>query len=211
MLPAEVLKANDELGNFFEKAAAGFHNPKAIANWVINGLSAQLAATGTTLADLRFPPGHLRELVELVDSGKISTRIAQEVFTELFATGKAPAAIVERKGLAQVSDTGAIEKICDEVIAANPGKPLDFVVIRAGQFEQVARVVQAALQVGQGADHGLQGFFFATQFLGVLRIVPDVRAFQFGVDDMQAFGLGIVVKDTSGAGPDARRNRRCGR
>ncbi len=144
---AEVLKANDELGNFFEKAAAGFRNPKAIANWVINGLSAQLAATGTTLADLRFPPGHLRELVELVDSGKISTRIAQEVFTDLFATGEAPAAIVERKGLAQVSDTGAIEKICDEVIAANPGPAADF---RAGKVAALNFLKGQVMKLSKG-------------------------------------------------------------
>lgn len=144
---AEVLKANDELGNFFEKAAAGFHNPKAIANWVINGLSAQLAATGTTMADLRFPPGHLRGLVELVDSGKISTRIAQEVFTELFATGDAPAAIVERKGLAQVSDTGAIEKICDEVIAANPGPAADF---RAGKVAALNFLKGQVMKLSKG-------------------------------------------------------------
>ena len=144
---AEVLKANDELGNFFEKAATGFRNPKAIANWVINGLSAQLAATGTTLADLRFPPGHLRELVELVDSGKISTRIAQEVFTELFASGEAPAAIVERKGLAQVSDTGAIDKICDEVIAANPGPAADF---RAGKVAALNFLKGQVMKLSKG-------------------------------------------------------------
>jgi aspartyl-tRNA(Asn)/glutamyl-tRNA(Gln) amidotransferase subunit B len=144
---AEVLKANDELGNFFEKAADGFRNPKAIANWVINGLSAQLAATGTTLADLRFPPGHLRELVELVESGKISTRIAQEVFTDLFTTGEAPAAIVERKGLAQVSDTGAIEKICDEVIAANPGPAADF---RAGKVAALNFLKGQVMKLSKG-------------------------------------------------------------
>jgi aspartyl-tRNA(Asn)/glutamyl-tRNA(Gln) amidotransferase subunit B len=144
---AEVLKANDELVNFFEKAADGFRNPKAIANWVINGLSAQLAATGTTLADLRFPPGHLRELVELVESGKISTRIAQEVFTDLFTTGEAPAAIVERKGLAQVSDTGAIEKICDEVIAANPGPAADF---RAGKVAALNFLKGQVMKLSKG-------------------------------------------------------------
>ena len=144
---AEVLKANVELGDFFEKAAAGFRNPKAIANWVINSLSAQLAATGTTLADLRFTPGHLRELVELVDSGKISVRIAQEVFTDLFATGETPAAIVERKGLAQVSDTGAIEKICDEVIAANPGPAADF---RAGKVAALNFLKGQVMKLSKG-------------------------------------------------------------
>lgn len=63
---------------------------------------------------------------ELVDSGRISTRIAQDVFGELFATGENPAAIVQKKGLAQVSDVGAIEKFCEEAIAANPGPAADF-------------------------------------------------------------------------------------
>ena len=61
-----------------------------------------------------------------MDSKTISRSAAQEVFAEMFDTGKAPAAIVEEKGLAQVSDTGAIEKFCDEAIAANPGPAADF-------------------------------------------------------------------------------------
>ena len=56
-----------------------------------------------------------------MEAGKISSRIAQDVFAEMFATGEVPGAIVESKGLAQVSDTGAIEKFCDQAIAANPG------------------------------------------------------------------------------------------
>ena len=70
---------------------------------------------------MKFKPAGILELIELVDSGKISSRIAQEVFAEMFATGEAPAKIVEKKGLAQVSDAGAIEKLCDQAIAANPG------------------------------------------------------------------------------------------
>ena len=108
------------LGNYFEAAIAGAKNPKAVANWVINNLRAKLTETQTTLADVKFKPAHILELVALVDSGKISSKIAQEVFAEMFATGEAPGAIVEKKGLAQVSDTGAIEKFCDEAIAANP-------------------------------------------------------------------------------------------
>ena len=61
-----------------------------------------------------------------MDSGKISSKIAQDVFAEMFATGETPAEIVEKKGLAQVSDTGAIEKFCDQAIAANPGPAADF-------------------------------------------------------------------------------------
>ena len=61
-----------------------------------------------------------------MEGGKISTRIAQEVFAEMFATGEAPARIVEKKGLAQVSDTAAIEQLCDQAIAANPGPAADY-------------------------------------------------------------------------------------
>lgn len=118
------------LGAYFEGVAGQTRNPKAIANWVINNLRAHLAQSQTTLAALRFRPAHLIELVELVDSGRISSRIAQDVFGELFATGESPAAIVQRKGLSQVSDAGALEALCDQAIAANPGPVADY---RAGK------------------------------------------------------------------------------
>jgi len=75
---------------------------------------------------LRFKPEFINELVELVAEGKISSKIAQNVFTEMFSSGKSPAAIVQEKGLLQVSDTGAIEKFCDEAIAANPNSVADY-------------------------------------------------------------------------------------
>jgi aspartyl-tRNA(Asn)/glutamyl-tRNA(Gln) amidotransferase subunit B len=114
------------LGNYFEGIARQAKNPKAAANWVINNLRARMAETQTTLPNLKFKPTGILELIELVEGGKISTRIAQEVFAEMFATGEAPARIVEKKGLAQVSDTAAIEKLCEEAIAANPGPAADY-------------------------------------------------------------------------------------
>lgn len=114
------------LGDYFEKVAAGSGNPKAVANWVINNLRAKLAESGSALADLRFPHSGIPELIALVESGKISTRIAQDVFAEMFATGETPAQIVEKKGLVQVSDTGALEKFCDDAIAANPRSVEDY-------------------------------------------------------------------------------------
>jgi aspartyl-tRNA(Asn)/glutamyl-tRNA(Gln) amidotransferase subunit B len=114
------------LGQYFEGIAKQAKNPKAAANWVINNLRAKLTESGITLANLKFKPAGILELIDLVDSGKISSRIAQEVFIEMFATGETPARIVEKKGLAQVSDTGAIEQFCDQAIAANPGPAADF-------------------------------------------------------------------------------------
>jgi aspartyl-tRNA(Asn)/glutamyl-tRNA(Gln) amidotransferase subunit B len=114
------------LGKFFETAAAGAKNPKASANWIINNLRAKLTETNTPLDSVKIQPRDINELVALVESGKISSRIAQDVFTEMFDTGSSPAAIVEAKGLLQVSDGAAIEKFCDDAIAANPGPAADF-------------------------------------------------------------------------------------
>jgi len=129
------------LGNYFEDIAkqaakceiahSALRTPhsallKAAANWVINNLRAKLTESGTALADLKFKPAGILELIDLVDSGKISSRTAQEVFVEMFATGEAPGRIVENKGLAQVSDAGAIEQFCDQAIAANPGPAADY-------------------------------------------------------------------------------------
>jgi aspartyl-tRNA(Asn)/glutamyl-tRNA(Gln) amidotransferase subunit B len=114
------------LGTYFEGIARQAKSPKAVANWIINNLRAKLTESQTTLAELKFKPAGILELIELVESGKISTKIAQDVFAEMFATGEAPGRIVEQKGLAQVSDTGAIETFCDQAIAANPGPAADF-------------------------------------------------------------------------------------
>jgi aspartyl-tRNA(Asn)/glutamyl-tRNA(Gln) amidotransferase subunit B len=114
------------LGDYFESIARNTKNSKALANWVINNLRAKLTESGATLAEVKFDPMHLLELIALVDEKTISTSIAQTVFAEMFATGNAPRAIVQEKGLAQVTDTGAIEKFCDEAIAANPKSAADY-------------------------------------------------------------------------------------
>ena len=138
---AEVFKNDVALGNYFEPIAKQSKSPKAVANWVINNLRAAMAGSAAakaqdawaeteapkvTFGDLRFKPESLNELVDLVTAGKISSKIAQDVFTEMFETGKSPATIVQEKGLAQVSDTGAIEKFCDDAIAANPNSVADY-------------------------------------------------------------------------------------
>ncbi len=123
---AETFVNDVSLGNYFEGIAKQSKNPKAVANWVINNLRAKLTESQTTLADLKFKPEAIVELVNLVESKTISSAAAQQVFAEMFETGKSPATIVQEKGLAQVSDTGAIEKFCDDAIAANPSSVADY-------------------------------------------------------------------------------------
>ncbi|MDB6016052.1 MAG: Aspartyl/glutamyl-tRNA(Asn/Gln) amidotransferase subunit [Pedosphaera sp.] len=123
---AETFVNDVPLGNYFEAAVKGSKNQKAVANWVINNLRAKITEAQIPLADVKVKPTDIPELIALVDGGKINGKIAQDVFAEMFATGEAPARIVEQKGLAQVSDTGAIEKFCDEAIAANPKSVEDY-------------------------------------------------------------------------------------
>ncbi len=114
------------LGGYFEGMAKQAKNPKAVANWVINNLRGKMAESNTTLAELKFKPEGILELVELVEQGKISSKIAQDVFVEMFATGQLASKIVEKRGLAQVSDASTIEELCEQAIAANPGPVADY-------------------------------------------------------------------------------------
>ena len=138
------------LGNYFEALARQSQNPKALANWVINNLRARLAETQTTLADLKFKPEHILELIALVDGKKISSSIAQQVFADMFASGQPPASIVQKKGLAQVSDTAAIEAFCDQAIAANPGPAADF---KSGKAAALNFLKGQVMKLSQGKSN----------------------------------------------------------
>ena len=89
---------------------------------MLNDLSAYLNAEGIGVVDSRIVPSMVAELVELVEDGTISSKQAKEVFAEMAETGDAPGAIVELKGMKQVSDTGAIEEVVDRILAASPGQ-----------------------------------------------------------------------------------------
>lgn len=123
---AGVLADDLELARYFEKAATGAKKPKNIANWILNDLQNVLSTAGKTIGECPIPPEALDELVNLIDSGKISGKQGKEVFAEMFATGKGAPIIVKEKGIEQLSDTSAIEKFCDEVIEANPKPAADF-------------------------------------------------------------------------------------
>jgi aspartyl-tRNA(Asn)/glutamyl-tRNA(Gln) amidotransferase subunit B len=162
---AEVFKSNIDLANYYEIVAKGHKNPKAVANWHINNLQAKLAEWNQSefAAELRakqdqdaifkafdyllFKPEDMGALVDLVDSKTISSSAAQTVFAEMFATGKSPAAIVQEKGLAQVSDTGAIEKFCYEAIAANPVPVADY---KAGKVAALNSLKGQVMKLSKG-------------------------------------------------------------
>jgi aspartyl-tRNA(Asn)/glutamyl-tRNA(Gln) amidotransferase subunit B len=117
----EVLVAEREIANFFEAVAHG-RDGKQAANWVINEVLGALSRTGRTIEASPVSPHQLGELLDLQSEGVISGKIAKEVFEIVLAEGGSPRSIVEARGLKQVTDTGAIEELVDEVVGANPDK-----------------------------------------------------------------------------------------
>jgi aspartyl-tRNA(Asn)/glutamyl-tRNA(Gln) amidotransferase subunit B len=152
---AEAFVYDSALADYFDRAAKSTKNPKSVANWIINNLRAKMSESGTPLVDVKIKPAHIGELVGLVESGKISTKIAQDVFAEMFATGDSPQKIVEEKGLTQMSDVSAIEKFCDEVIAANPKSVTDY---KAGKPAALNFLKGQVMKLSKGkANPGLVG------------------------------------------------------
>lgn len=117
---AVILAQSNDLSSFFESAVRSYANPQGIANWVINDVRRELK--DGSVSSLKFLPADLAKLVQLIDKNVISTRIAKEVFTELFASGKSPEVIVREKGLEQVTDMSGLEPIVLKLIAENPDK-----------------------------------------------------------------------------------------
>jgi glutaminyl-tRNA synthetase len=133
---AELIAITPELPEFFAAAVSALpQSPRPVANWVVNELLRELK--DRPLAELRITPGGLAELVGLVDSGVISARTGKEVFTLMLGSGESAAAIVRDRNLAQVSDSAELERVVDDVLAANPGQ----------------------VQAYRGGKHGLAGFF----------------------------------------------------
>lgn len=119
---AEVLTANRTLADYFEAGFAAHGNAKTVGNWIMGEITRALNDSGTAIEACPITPEQLADLLKLVDDGTISGKIAKTVFDEMWRSGKAPKSIVEEQGLIQVSDSGAIETIIDEILAANAGQ-----------------------------------------------------------------------------------------
>lgn len=120
-----VLCVNRELSEFFEDALKTHEAPKQIANYLTNDLLRELSAasehgdSALEVGQCQLTPAHVGTLAKIIDEGIISKQIGKEVFTEMFASGEMPDAIVEKKGLKQSNDSGEIEALCREAIAGN--------------------------------------------------------------------------------------------
>jgi aspartyl-tRNA(Asn)/glutamyl-tRNA(Gln) amidotransferase subunit B len=117
---AGVLTLSRDVADYFETVAKASGNAKAASNWVMTDVLRKLKDDDRTLTACPVKPEQLAEMIGLIDKGTISGKIAKDVFEKMWTTGDAPGTIVEREGLVQVSDEGAIQAAVDEVIAASP-------------------------------------------------------------------------------------------
>jgi aspartyl-tRNA(Asn)/glutamyl-tRNA(Gln) amidotransferase subunit B len=144
---ATVLASDLALSSYFERAAANAKKPKSVANWILNDLLNALAHAAKTIADCPVSADAMDELANLVDAGDINNTQAREVFAAMFETGKSAAAIVAEKGLKQESDSGAIEALCDQVIAGNPKVVADY---QGGKVASINFLKGQVMKLSQG-------------------------------------------------------------
>jgi aspartyl-tRNA(Asn)/glutamyl-tRNA(Gln) amidotransferase subunit B len=144
---ADVLTATRALGDYFELAAQSAGDPRAAAHWVMGDLAAALKDAGKDISESPVSAENLGALVMLIAQGKISGKLAKEIFPKMFAASETAEAVIEREGLSQISDEGALGKIVDEVIAANPKQVEQY---RGGKTTVLAFFVGQVMKATRG-------------------------------------------------------------
>ena len=144
---AQALTQTRAMAEYYETVATVSGDPRAAANWVMGDLSGALNAAGKDIDESPVSAEHLGELVALIRNGEISGKLAKEIFPKMFSGGEAPRTIMEREGLTQISDTGALEKIIDEVIAGNPKQVEQF---KSGKTQVMGFLVGQVMKASRG-------------------------------------------------------------
>jgi aspartyl-tRNA(Asn)/glutamyl-tRNA(Gln) amidotransferase subunit B len=144
---AGVLTATRAAGDYFEKVALVSGDARAAANWVMGDLAALLKEQDKDIADSPVSAENLGGLIQMIAQGKISGKIAKEILPKMFSSGDTAEAIAAREGLHQISDTGALEKIVDEVIAANPKQVEQY---RGGKQAVIGFLVGQVMKASRG-------------------------------------------------------------
>lgn len=144
---SEVLTASRSFAEYFESCVALHPNAKAISNWMMGEVTRALNDSGTTIERCPVTPSLLVELLKLIEDGTISGKIAKTVFETMWQSGKAPADIVQEQGLLQVSDSGAIEAIIDEILAREAGQVEEY---RSGKDKLFGFFVGQVMRASKG-------------------------------------------------------------
>jgi len=144
---AGVLTQTKALADLYERCVAAGADAKAASNWLMGDFTRLVNEQGIEVTDAKLTPEGLREMLDLIVDGTISSTIAKAVFEEMFNSGKPPKQIVEERGLVQISDAAAIEKVVDEVMAGNASVVED---IRAGKQKAMGFLVGQVMRAMKG-------------------------------------------------------------
>ncbi|MBI4557054.1 MAG: Asp-tRNA(Asn)/Glu-tRNA(Gln) amidotransferase subunit GatB [Candidatus Hydrogenedentes bacterium] len=144
---AGVLTSSKAMADYFESVLKAGAAAKPAANWIMGDLQALLTAAKTEIESCSITPNHLSEMIRLIEDGTISGKIAKHLLVDMFQTGKAPKALVEEKGLVQISDISWLEQVAREVIVANPGPVSDY---RAGKEKTFGFLVGQVMKASKG-------------------------------------------------------------
>lgn len=144
---AEVITSSKKLADLFEESLEYTKDYKAISNWIMGDLLGYLNSNNLEPSDVKMTGKGLGEMIGLIEKGTISSKIAKTVFKEMLESGKDPAAIVEEKGLVQISDEGALQSIVDQVIASHPQSVEDY---RNGKEKAIGFLVGQVMKETKG-------------------------------------------------------------
>jgi aspartyl-tRNA(Asn)/glutamyl-tRNA(Gln) amidotransferase subunit B len=144
---AQVLTLTRAASDYYEKVAETSGDPRTAANWVMGELAGVLKAEGKDISESPISAEKLGELVALIKKGEISGKLAKEIFPKMWATGDSASVIIEREGLRQISDSGAIDAIIDEVLAKNPAQVEQY---KAGKQAVLGFLVGQVMKASKG-------------------------------------------------------------
>lgn len=150
---AGVITGSRDLADYFDRVVGLYPDAKVVSNWIMGDFLRLLNAAGLEPGQSPVPPQEMAALLQLQKEGTISGKIAKQVLEEMFATGKEARRIVEEKGLVQISDTGALAQVVEEILTANPGVVDDY---RNGKDKALGFLVGQVMKATKGkANPGL--------------------------------------------------------
>ena len=144
---AGIMTQDRALAAWFDRAAKASKSPKLVANWIGSELLRMLGEAKCPIDECRVTPENLAELVDLIEQKTINGKIAKEVFPEMFETGRKASEIVKKKGLVQVSDSGAIAEVVAQAVAANPAQVEQY---RSGNAKVLQFLVGQVMKLSKG-------------------------------------------------------------
>ena len=144
---AEILTSSKKTASFFEKTNSICNNPKSVSNWLMGDFARLLNEKEIEIDESKVTEENLASLIMLIDKGTISSKIAKQIFEEMFETGEKAEDIVNKKGLVQISDEGAIKEICQKIVDANPQSIADY---KAGKDRAIGFLVGQVMKETKG-------------------------------------------------------------